>query len=161
MRAYRPCAWWIEPTVREEHSESLTSLQSPFMTLVDKIRRERKNKEERNNSFLVFFLLAVIVFEHIWAHLFPHRKSPVQLTWTISRETKASVEGGGFLLYGQVERQQPHFLLISSHLSSLTCMHLVLCYFHTWIQARPARYTQPPALLNTPFLSLPCCLLSN
>lgn len=41
----------------------------------------------------------------------------MQLTWTISRETKALVEGGrggGGVLYGQVERQQPHFLLISS-----------------------------------------------
>lgn len=100
MRAYRPCAWWIEITAREEHSESLTSPESPSVTPREKMRKKRKHEEERNELFLFFlflffFCLLRIVFEHIWAHLFPHRESPVQLTWTISRETKALVEGGG------------------------------------------------------------------
>lgn len=81
--------------MREEHSESFNLTQ---VTLHDFSREDEKEKEEwRGDEQVVpsFFCLLRIVFEHIWAHLFPHRESPVQLTQTISRETKASVEGGG------------------------------------------------------------------
>lgn len=133
------------------------------VTLSDSRREDEKEKEDwRGTScFSVFFLcLLWIVFEHIWAHLFSHRESPVQLTWTISRETKASVEGGGVQLYGQVETQQPHFLLISPSLYSL----LVRTWFSVTLTSEfrlshldirnHLHYSAPPplllALLSTP-----------
>lgn len=124
MRAYRPCAWWIEITEREERNESLTSPKSPSLTPGGKIRKKKEWRGEEqvvSVFFSFYFCLLQIVFEHIWAHLFLHRESPVQLTWNISCETKASVEGGGMLLYGQVERQKPHFLLISYTLNFHSC----------------------------------------
>lgn len=68
------------------------------------------NKEQRKT-----------VFEHIWAHLFPYWESPVQLTWTISGETKTSWRGGCCFM----ARQHIHILLIwspSLHSSTWFCV---------------------------------------
>lgn len=160
MRTYRPCTWWIEITAGEEHSESLTLSKSPSLTPGEKMRKKKRTGEEQVVSVFFFLCLLWIVFEHIWAHLFSHRESPVQLTWTISRETKASVEGGGVQLYGQVETQQPHFLLISPSLYSL----LVRTWFSVTLTSEfrlshldirnHLHYSAPPplllALLSTP-----------
>lgn len=130
MRASRLCAWWIKTTAWEEHSERLTSPQSPAMTPAEKMRWKRESAEMRRTTSSPAFLLLRIVFEHIWAHLFPHRKSPVQLTWAISCETKASVEegrAGGGLLSGQVERQLFLCFFFPSLSYSLSLLYTWFC----------------------------------
>lgn len=126
MRAYRPCAWWIEITASEEHAEgfNLTRVALPDSRKRDERGRGGRARRRGASFFLVIYLFIFarcrLFFEHIWAHLFPHRESPVQLTQTISCETKASAVGVLLLLSSQVESQQPHFLSFPPPL----CSHL-------------------------------------
>lgn len=77
-----------------------------------------------------------IAFEHILAHLFPHREWPLQLTPTISGAAAAWVLEVLLRPGRQVGRQQQHFLWLQPALLSDVHLDLLLCCFHIWIQAQ-------------------------
>lgn len=144
--------------------ETLGKFNLTQATLPDSGRENENNKKrggckKGGQVFPVFFLIFIyfgllqIVSEHIWAHLFPHRESPVQLTSTISRETKASVAagaggGGCCLCFTARWRSTEHTFSLFQRLSSLTPVHLFPVLLSHLNLDSATLHLQPPALLN-------------
>lgn len=70
----------------------------------------KKTREPRGGRSLPYLLIA---FEHIFAHLFPHREWPSQLTPTISGEAAARALEVLLPPRRQVGPQQQHFPWLS------------------------------------------------